>query len=117
MLIQIRQGVFETNSSSTHSLCITTEEEYNNWEKDLGIYYDCYNQQLLTTEEVKEILIQKKYIINSDEDLIEILKDLDRFYCFEEYKDNYSDYYEVFKKYTTKSGEKIVAFSYHGYNG
>ena len=26
---QIRQGVFETNSSSTHSICIATETQYN----------------------------------------------------------------------------------------
>ena len=27
-MYQIRQGVFETNSSSTHSLCICTKKEY-----------------------------------------------------------------------------------------
>ncbi len=26
---QIRQGAFETNSSSTHSICIATETQYN----------------------------------------------------------------------------------------
>ena len=30
---QVRQGVFETNSSSTHSLTICTENEYDKWKK------------------------------------------------------------------------------------
>ncbi len=30
-MYQIRQGVFETNSSSTHSMCICTEEEFANF--------------------------------------------------------------------------------------
>nr|DAF70824.1 MAG TPA: hypothetical protein [Caudoviricetes sp.] len=28
-MIQIRAGVFETNSSSTHSLCIMTKDDFN----------------------------------------------------------------------------------------
>ena len=30
-MIQIRAGVFETNSSSTHSLCIMTQDDFNKW--------------------------------------------------------------------------------------
>ena len=32
-MIQVRYGMFETNSSSTHSIFIVTEEEYENLEK------------------------------------------------------------------------------------
>lgn len=38
-MIQIRQGVFETNSSSTHSLCITTENDYKKWCNGTNEYY------------------------------------------------------------------------------
>lgn len=40
---QIRQNVFETNSSSTHSLVLQTKEEFNNsyfWENCVCITYD-----------------------------------------------------------------------------
>lgn len=40
---QIRQNVFETNSSSTHSLVLQTKEEFNNsyfWENYVCITYD-----------------------------------------------------------------------------
>lgn len=30
-MIQIRAGVFETNSSSTHSLCIMTQSDFDKW--------------------------------------------------------------------------------------
>ena len=30
-MIQIRQGVFETNSSSTHSITIAPESDFNKW--------------------------------------------------------------------------------------
>lgn len=39
-MIQIRAGVFETNSSSTHSLCIMTEDDFNKWvSSHNGEYY------------------------------------------------------------------------------
>lgn len=39
-MIQIRAGVFETNSSSTHSLCIMTQDDFNKWvSSHNGEYY------------------------------------------------------------------------------
>lgn len=39
-MIQIRAGVFETNSSSTHSLCIMTKDDFNKWvSSNHGEYY------------------------------------------------------------------------------
>lgn len=38
-MIQIRAGVFETNSSSTHSLCIMPKDDYNKWVSSEGEYY------------------------------------------------------------------------------
>ena len=39
--VQIRRGVFETNSSSVHSLTMVSEEEYDNWKNNKDIYiYD-----------------------------------------------------------------------------
>ena len=33
---QIRRGVFETNSSSTHSITMCSNKEYEKWEKVYG---------------------------------------------------------------------------------
>ena len=44
-MYQIRQGVFETNSSSTHSLCICTKKEYEDF-KDGKLSYNYYGDRL-----------------------------------------------------------------------
>ena len=36
---QIRRGVFETNSSSVHSLTMCTGEEYKKWESGEFLYW------------------------------------------------------------------------------
>ena len=38
-MIQIRKNVFETNSSSTHSLVMAVKSEFDKWEA--GEYYYC----------------------------------------------------------------------------
>ena len=35
----VRMGVWETNSSSVHSICICTKEEYDKWEN--GELWSC----------------------------------------------------------------------------
>lgn len=64
-MITIRQGTFETNSSSTHSIVICTEDEYKKWEK--GDLYASRNYDGFKTKD--EIL--------------------------EEYKKEYSEYFDA----------------------
>jgi len=89
---QIRRGVFETNSSSTHSITMCSEEEYERWRKG-GLLFNCWRDNFVeATDENKE-----------DEDM----KTYDEYWddCeFETYEDSY----------TTKSGEKVIAFGYYG---
>ena len=49
MQIQIRKGVFETNSSSTHTLVIASNEEYEKWQKG-ELYFDAFNEKFFDTE-------------------------------------------------------------------
>lgn len=44
-MIQVRTGLFETNSSSVHSLILCDANDYDDWingDKLLNVYYD-YN--------------------------------------------------------------------------
>ena len=52
-MIQIRNGVFETNSSSTHSISITTEENYDAWLKGL-IKYNEWEDSFTTAVELTD---------------------------------------------------------------
>lgn len=90
-MITIRSGVFETNSSSTHSLNICTEDEFNKWING-ELLYDDWNEEFVENSEGNK---GKTY---------------------EEFGD--SDWAEFFEKYfETPSGDKMVAFGYYGYNG
>lgn len=61
MIFQVRQGVFETNSSSTHSLIICSKDDFDKWERgevfwlgsdwhELGT-----NKSFVTPEELEEL--------------------------------------------------------------
>lgn len=92
---QIRAGVFETNSSSTHSLVICSKEEYEKLQKG-ELFIDYYYDKLISSKE------DAKY----PEDVITL----------DEFFDN--DYLETFSRsYTTPKGEEVVAFGKYGYNG
>ena len=46
----IRKGIFETNSSSTHSLVMCKKEEYEAWKKG-DVFYNICDQKFLTPEQ------------------------------------------------------------------
>ena len=50
---QIRRGVFETNSSSTHSLTMCSKSEYDEFEKG-NMYIERWGSKLYTKEEMIE---------------------------------------------------------------
>jgi hypothetical protein len=99
-MIQVRKSIFETNSSSTHSLTLCDESEFEKW-KNGELVFDYYNDELVEiTPQIQEA------IDNGDDD-------------FKTYSEFFSGLdYETFRqKTTTKSGDKVVAFGYYGYNG
>ena len=46
----VRQGVFETNSSSTHSLSICSTEDFKKWMNN-ELFYCCDEDKFYTLEE------------------------------------------------------------------
>lgn len=107
----IRNNTFETNSSSTHSITIVTQEEFDKFKS--GDTYIDWNDEFFTKE---EILNSKEYEEFENKGKCSE----DKFEAYIEYNDfrNYDNYnreYETFEEhYTTKSGDKIVAFGYYG---
>lgn len=101
-MIQVRQGIFETNSSSTHSLTMCTSSDYEKW-KNGELIYDYYNDKLVpVTDKIKEL--------KEDGD--------DEYVTYENFQDwSYMDLESFEQRYTTPGGEEIVAFGYYGYDG
>lgn len=134
---QIRRGVFETNSSSTHSLTMCSEEEFEQW-KNGKVLFDEDGETFVKASELsnkdKEYAAQE-YEDNKDEyskdwsELSETAKE--RYYTkyakendfinedaktYDEWNNDYE--LETFvDKYTTKSGDRVVAFGKYGYDG
>ena len=124
---QIRKGVFETNSSSTHSITICSGKDYEAWQNG-ELYWARYSDRLVPKEEFEEKFkkwMNERYPDVDDETLeterptyIEEFCEEEEFLTAEQYDDQIGSYYEEFQtSYTTESGEEVVAFGYYGYDG
>lgn len=137
MKTQIRYGTFESNSSSTHSITLCLQEEFDAWKKG-ELLLDYYNDKFInpyTLTEEDKVEAQEEYDNNKQlfwadwDNLSEDAKnnwyerylkvhDLydEGFYTYDEFMEN--EYLETFvESYTSPSGDKIVAFGRYGYDG
>ena len=118
----IRRNVFETNSSSTHSLTMCSETEYEKWKKGELLFHK-YDEEFVTKEEFLKIYqeIMKKYFEKYPDDTEEDFKDYmgdNDYLTYDEFWDYFTSDYETFQtSYTTKNGEKVISFGYYGYDG
>lgn len=123
MKIQVRRGVFETNSSSTHSLTMCSKSDYDRWVSGELLLNNSWGLDLkgdfVTREVAIEAVKNSRYCPDdldfSDEDEVnEQLREHD-LYAYEYWG---SEYLESFHStFTTKTGEEIVAFGEYGYDG
>lgn len=121
----IRRGVFETNSSSTHSLTMCSESEYDKWKKG-ELFFDRWSDEFVEKEVVeKEIEKMKKDFEEEYKDrewedddekqeyLEEYLNEDKQYYSYDEFW-NEIEYETFVQKYKTKSGEIVIGFGYYG---
>jgi hypothetical protein len=102
-MIQIRQGVFETNSSSTHAIAICTQEK---WDKLQSGEY------LVNEWSINDIISKDdpKAINDPDDDNWD-----SRYVTYEELYDE-SEYEFFTRHFTTPSGDEMVAWGFYGYD-
>ena len=98
-MIQIRSKVFETNSSSVHSMTVCTRSEMQQW-KNGEMVYDWYREKLVpatvvTAEDPKHFWDTQAFSNYVDRHFLE---------DFEE-------------EYEMSNGETIIVFGYRGYDG
>lgn len=141
----IRKNTFETNSSSTHSLSICSEEEFEKF-KNGETLFDGWKEEFKSKQEALESILEDHSVESIIEDYIEYegyfdkedyeqatQEEKDRMFdeALEWYLSSQTDYkdydhyigdeqedYETFEQhYITTNGDKIVAFGYYGYDG
>lgn len=124
MKMQIRRGTFETNSSSVHSLTMCTANEFQKW-RDGEVLFWGDTEKFATKEQIISELKNKRcydgislYYPNTDwnddkqvYDIFsdESIKSFDKFF-----EDNWYETY--WHKYTSVSGDEIIAFGYYGHD-
>lgn len=133
---QIRRGVFETNSSSTHSLVMCSEEEFEAWKRGETLFQEWRSENFVSANKLSDYDkkkasedyddnkgdFQKDWKDLSDEakqkQYIQYAKEHD---IIDEYAKTYEQYMnegdlETFvQRYTSKNGDEIVAFGKYGY--
>lgn len=98
---QIRRGVFETNSSSVHSITMCMKSEYDRWVAGELVWNRWLGELVEITPEIKA---------NMEKEYSPYIK-------YEQFDDYYYMEYETFyKEYETSNSEKVVAFGYYGEN-
>lgn len=139
-MIQIRYGVFETNSSSTHSLTICEKDEYEDWKEGNSYLitwgyndeYETFMPRDVAIEFLKKQaednieLIEyylKKFCIDNIEDFFKNKKLVDRvlseefgYMSYSEYGE-YTYYYSLFREDYHVENHDLVIFGYYGYDG
>ena len=119
----IRRGTFETNSSSTHSITMCKESDFDKW-KNGEMYWDRWNKSLVSKEEVEKEMakLKEEFIsehpdydkddIDWEEQLEDYLNSDKEYYTYEEFNDYDYIEYETFED----SYDGVVAFGYYGMN-
>lgn len=129
-MLNIRYKIFETNSSSTHSIVMCTDEEYKKlragelmiagWESPLGKYHDLvprsaiYDWFWFKYKPNNLDHIESEYDLTEEEiadNVEEILAAEDIAYTFDNYGQDF-EWYDT--SFTTPGGETVHAFGYYG---
>ena len=138
MRVAIRRSVFETNSSSTHSLTMCMKDEFDKWkngeflfnvdsgsfvpnerheftEEDIENMKKWYEQEYNTSWENRKWFQTEEYVERMYAQSLDWSGYEDEVYSYEEYPNGDLEYFV--DEYTTPNGETVVAFGKFGYDG
>lgn len=121
---KIRQNVFETNSSSTHSLIICTPEQSDLLTKGKMYIYDydtlCTEDErinIILNEYQKEFTIEGTYkeFYDKNSEMLEEYFSEHRYAEFQSYEEWVGELESDETYYTSKSGDKIIILCKYGH--
>ena len=137
-MYSIRRNVFETNSSSTHSLIICSDKTYNDW-LDGKVVYDSYDEEFVEAKQPTEIDFHKAEVMymENKSDYMKDWKDLTpemqlaylkenvmeendsyQYKTYDDYRNEMNSMEESFERtYETEHGDVVHILGYMGYDG
>lgn len=123
-MLQVRNGVFETNSSSVHSLTMCMKSDYDKW-KNGELYLDRWYGKFVSYDVVKQFVeeVRNEYreyepnYIEGDaeweERFLDYLNEDNQYYSYDRYR--YDIEHEIFfQEFETPSGDTVISFGYYG---
>ena len=120
---QIRRGVFETNSSSVHSITMCTRSDFDRWTDGELLFWEDEKKFGTKKELIKDLKKDTLYNgklrypninWNNKDQVSDIFND-ENIKTFNQYFQN--DWFETYwEAYTTPGGENVVAFGYYGHD-
>lgn len=126
----IRRGVFETNSSSTHSITIIDKDTYDEWKLENNCY-DFNTKKIISKEERFKTLLfntffdtyygqDSDYISETDiENYLQYNQKYEEIpLTYDEYNDTLEDYeleHDI-NNFKTKSGDELIIICRYGHD-
>lgn len=115
---QIRPCMFETNSSSTHSLSLCSADDFERWK--LGrLFFNAEADAFYTKGEViqnlKDIFWDCVVDWDDEQEINKLIDSSEIFYTYEKFFNQC--YYETFLEEKAFDETSVVAFGYYGYDG
>lgn len=107
----IRRSVFETNSSSTHSISMCSKKDYEDWRAG-KMYFDMDHNEMVSRAEAMSKLEDLNFPTSKGID--SILMNNYRLYTYENY--NHDGLERFSHNHTTPGGEQVVAFGKWGHD-
>ena len=102
-MIQIRNNIFETNSSSVHTLTLCSQEDFNKWAQG-KLIWDYGNEELVEPDSIEkdEFYDEEDYLTYKD--------------FFDGYSNSHVEYMETYTQHKNVDGKDVVAFGYFGHD-
>lgn len=128
----IRHRTFETNSSSTHSLLILSDEEQRLLDNEELYITSPYNYDLISKTKYIEIMTDEMKEFKKYDENLTFKENLDQFMQSDCYYDNQWQFPCTLDElieletetlshdtdyYTSKSGDQIIIHAFYGWNG
>lgn len=126
----IRRGVFETNSSSTHSICIVPAEDFEAWKAGKLMYDRCKEELVPPIPRDPNAMIKVEYYDEKlrywkTKEVPDTLENREEYDYYDDDDDKDVITYEKWQRIgmedyvaeKTIKGVKVVAFGKYGYDG
>lgn len=97
----VRRGVFETNSSSVHSITMCTDSEFDKWVNGELVWSRWGDELVPITDEIQTSIDECEH----------------EYLTYEQFNDyDYIEFETFEKSYNTPNGETVKAFGYYGHD-